>query len=126
MYVRTHTHTFIHITGKLYAFRGPVDDEFRWPGQQVPPGTLNASAYVDLFRRLDISTVIQLNEPQYDRCRARSGCCLPTCNAMVLCGAAWCTWCSTPVVLGLTLANAMMLRDLACCHMVLVTDAYPT
>ena len=82
-HTHTHTHTCIRITGKLYAFRGPVDDGFRLPGQQVPPGTLKASAYVDLFRKLDISTVIQLNEPQYDRCRARSGRCLPTCNAMM-------------------------------------------
>ncbi len=50
------------IPGKFIAFMGPVDKE---AGQERSYGH-SGSSYVNIFKHLNVTKVIRLNEPKYD------------------------------------------------------------
>jgi cell division cycle 14 len=50
------------IPGKFLAFMGPVD---RVPGEQKAYGH-SASSYVNIFKHLNVTKVVRLNDPKYD------------------------------------------------------------
>jgi hypothetical protein len=52
------------VPGKFLAFRGPRDGK---GGANDHRGSLPPSAYLNIFKMLNVSTIVRLNEAEYSR-----------------------------------------------------------